>query len=421
VNRSKEAAGLLFASALLLACGDSAAPAADAGSPDRALADQRAPDSGRAGDAKTGDTGLTSLQGVFVNSQSGKDLPDHGDPSKPFKTIGYAIGRAQPPVDVHVAAGTYPEAVTLRDGVSLLGGYSASDWRDRDPRAWDDPVHRTAIITAAGIPVSGQAIGAATVIEGFYLEGGTSTQDHHSFGIYLFKGASPLIRSNKIHGGHGDTYSIGIITVSSSAPTITGNLIGGGDAPTTYALKLSETTALVANNRLSGRGGTVESYGVLVNNGSPVVVNNTIDAGDASTAYGVFLFSAATPKVINNIIVVAGKDKSYGLYEATISGDAAVLDNNDLFGCATALYHNWGGSPADIKDLTTLHALSDTSASGNVVVDPGFVSASDWHLQPSSPATVRTGGIDESSLGISTDMDGKPRTVPWSMGAYEQD
>ncbi len=30
-------------------------------------------------------------------------------------------------------------------------------------------------------------------------------------------------------------------------------------------------------------------------------------------------------------------------------------------------------------------------------------------------------GVDMTPLGIDTDMDGNPRTVPWSIGAHEQD
>ncbi len=258
-------------------------------------------------------------------------------------------------------------------------------------------------------------------MEGFYLEGGIETHDHHSHGMYIYNSATPLIRSNKIHGGFGDIYSTGITVVSEAAPTIIRNVIQGGEAPITYALRLNETTALVANNVLSALAGTEESYGVLVNNASPVIVNNTIDAGNAPDAYGFFLFSSTAPEIYNNIVIAGGTAKGYGIYESTISGDTAQVRNNDFYNCTTALYHNWGGSPTDITEIAALHAMGDTSANGNMVVDPLFVSTTDRHLQQTSPMEVREGGLDQSSLGIHTDMDGNPRTIPWSIGAYEQD
>lgn len=361
-------------------------------------------------------------EGLFVHGGSGEDQPDRGTLDAPFKTLQYAIDQAQPPTTLHVAAGTYNESITLRDQVSLLGGYSATDWADRDPLGWDDPAYRTAIIAVINIAVkAGEGVGQDTLIEGFYVEGGIQEHDHLSHGFFLFDGAALQIRRNKIHGGFGDEYSTGISTTSEAAPTIIENVILGGEAPTTYALRLGETTALVANNLLLAHAGTVESYGVAVNNAAPIIVNNTIDAGAAETAYGFFLFSAATPTILNNIVVAAGQQKSYGVFESTLASDASELRHNNFYGCATALYHDWGGAPTDITELADLHALSDTTASGNVAVDPGFSSSTDYHLLPSSPQEVREGGLDQTALGITTDMDRAPRTVPWSMGAYELD
>ena len=65
--------------------------------------------------------------------------------------------------------------------------------------------------------------------------------------------------------------------------------------------------------------------------------------------------------------------------------------------------------------------LSD-KAENNVALDPIFDPADDdWHLSDSSPVVVKEGGDDSLAGMPDTDKDGNPRTIPWSMGAYEQD
>ncbi|MCK5804943.1 MAG: right-handed parallel beta-helix repeat-containing protein, partial [Lentisphaeria bacterium] len=328
----------------------------------------------------------TPIEGLFVHASAGQDLPENGTMDLPFKSIAYAIEQATAPNIIHVAAGSYEESIELKNRVSLLGGYHAQNWSDRDNRAWDDPDHRTAILATSGIGiVVGTGVGEDTLLDGFYVEGGIETHDHHSHGMYIYDGASPVIRNNKIHGGHGDTYSSGISTFSDAAPAILRNVVLGGDAPYSYALRLGETTSLVANNLLLGQSGTEESYGVLVNNASPVIVNNTIDGGSATTAYGLFLFVVAAPEIRNNIVFADGATRGYGIYEATMTADAAEVHNNNFFACTTALYHDWGGTPTDITDIADLEALTDTNASGNKAVDPRFLSPTDRHLQESSP------------------------------------
>ena len=46
------------------------------------------------------------------------------------------------------------------------------------------------------------------------------------------------------------------------------------------------------------------------------------------------------------------------------------------------------------------------------------VMAEDWRLNASGPQNARYGGQDLSGF-FNTDKDGKTRTDPWSIGAYE--
>lgn len=64
---------------------------------------------------------------TFV-ATSGMDNAACGTMAAPCKTIQYGIDKTNAGNYVLVAGGTYPEAITLKNGVSVYGGYSAADW-----------------------------------------------------------------------------------------------------------------------------------------------------------------------------------------------------------------------------------------------------------------------------------------------------
>ena len=61
--------------------------------------------------------------------------------------------------------------------------------------------------------------------------------------------------------------------------------------------------------------------------------------------------------------------------------------------------------------------MENPTGTGNVTLDTAFA-ADGFHLTAGTHADIKGGGkeLDE----FTTDKDGNPRTVPWSMGAYEQ-
>jgi len=64
---------------------------------------------------------------TFV-ATSGTDNAACGTMAAPCKTIQYGIDKTNAGNYVLVAGGTYAEAITLKSGVSVYGGYSAADW-----------------------------------------------------------------------------------------------------------------------------------------------------------------------------------------------------------------------------------------------------------------------------------------------------
>jgi hypothetical protein len=133
----------------------------------------------------------------------------------------------------------------------------------------------------------------------------------------------------------------------------------------------------------------------------------------------------------------------YGVWEFSNTSDPGSLQNNLIIDCPTALYRDEitisRTTEAALNNPASTTQGTAASSSGNLgpttvanFAAVNFVSASDLHLTASSPVGVRTGGKDTSqstcgaagtsSCGnVTTDRDGKARTLPYSMGAYEQD
>ena len=370
--------------------------------------------------AVDGDGGAFPGTLVYVHP-SGTNAAGGGAIDKPYRSIQYAVDHAGTNASVLVASGLYPESVIMRPGVSIYGGFRADSWQDRNNRAWENPAYRTRVEASLGIGfTAGKNVGAGVVLDGFAIQGGFSPDDHHSYGVYLYDGASLTISNNLIEGGTGDTYGNGI-GIFGSAAVIDGNLIKGGKAPIVYGIRSANaSTPLIINNTILAEEAQDISYGILLNASSPRIMNNTINGGSgADEAYGIFHFGACNPKIENNLIFTTGGTARYGIFEMALNSSPASLRNNDLFDCPTALYRNFETAQHNLTDVANVNALP--GAAGNVSVDPAFVSDTDWHLQASSPAEVRQGGLDLSTEGYAHDQDDQPRTAPWSIGAFEAD
>lgn len=371
----------------------------------------------------TEDADLPTGPYLYVSSADGVDEPSAGSEEQPFLTIQYAIENASPPVSILVAAGSYEEAVVLREGVSLYGAFNASDWNDRRVLDRDSSTYASTIEALVNIAITaGMGVTSDTIVEGFVILGGYDHHDHHSYGLYLYDGASPTIRHNSIDGGTGDTYGNAIGLFGSSAQII-GNTITGGDAEIVYGIRSgNESTPLIASNVIIGETAADISYGILLNNSSPRIMNNTIDGGSGvNEAYGIFHFGSCSPVIENNIIFTSGGARRVGISEFAPFSSPESLRNNDIFDCPDALYRDYDALPHELNDIEAVNELADIESADNISIVPEFVADHDVHLQPSSPEAVREGGLDLVAEGFDIDVDGQARTAPWSIGADELD
>ncbi len=159
--------------------------------------------------------------GCYVHPSGTNLAGTTGTSDDPFQTIDYAILRAGADghAAVHVAAGVYSGPIALAEGISLYGGYSATNWNDRNNLDRNNPTYQTIITLPGGNAINAAGpITSATVVDGFTLRGRTAFVNS--------AGSSPLISNNTIEGLSGPN-AHGIINDNAS-PTIQFNIITAG-------------------------------------------------------------------------------------------------------------------------------------------------------------------------------------------------
>ena len=208
-----------------------------------------------------------------------------------------------------------------------------------------------------------------------------------------------------------------------SKAVVDSNVITGGEAEIVYGLRIgNQSSPLIINNVIVGDTATDISYGIMLNNSSPSILNNTIDGGSGGNeSYGLFHFGVCAPKVENNIIYTTGGTERLRCLRVRLELHADFAPQQRYFRLSWTRSIATSRTGQVLTTIADVNALSDTVIGENVSLDPSFVSMNDRHLQASSPAEVREGGRDLTSEGYTLDQDGQPRTVPWSIGAFEQD
>ena len=319
--------------------------------------------------------------GTFVSSQFGDDSFE-GTLGKPVKTISQGIANALiigNDVDVYVAQGTYAEAVTMEQGVSVLGGHKCAaigmcDF-ERDPEVYVSTIENT---TATGV-VAPSTVTRITTLDGFTIEGLDGANGDTS--AVRLAGGSPVISNNNIFAGDVDTgcncstAGIRILTISTTkGPLIENNRIEGGSAPLESAgIKVGSDqlgSAEVIGNRILG-GDALTSWGVTWYGSDAEVVilrNNVVDAGDCAaggSAHGIGV-GGGTFTIEKNLIntnapptCTGGNGWSSGL---TVFGSTTTVQNNVIF-----------GTPADMSAAILVQQVE--LAFGDVVINSNTMQA----------------------------------------------
>jgi parallel beta-helix repeat protein len=250
---------------------------------------------------------------VYVNQNAPGPAHNGGSWAEAFLTVQEGVDHAASDDDVWVAAGTYVQCITMKEGVALYGGFVGTEI-SRDQR---DFVTNETILDGglAGTVVSfPSAITNKTRVDGFTIRngnadiGGGISCDHASpviannviranqgadegGGIWC-DSSNAVITGNQITGNSGSTFGGGIYSYNSSL-TITGNTISENTGCGICAYRSSST---IAENTIRGN----SSSGIwCADTGSPVIIHNTILG---NTTRGGIWCSNCSASITNNVI-----------------------------------------------------------------------------------------------------------------------
>ena len=297
-----------------------------------------------------------TLTGIFV-SKTGSDS-NAGTIAAPYLTIAKAITESTDEDSIHVAAGTYAEAVVVSLRLSILGGYNANfTAREYETVADRENVTYKTVIqgpaTTGGTtsdPMSSleyrQPFKTVHIIEGLVINAPEGATGGAVAAIKFINDAQPTLKNCTITGSPNTTatYSYGI-HVTGSSPSIDNNSIKGGkSSDDTYAIMLTSSSGIntefsITNNTInsgdsgSGNPGTFEAYGIYIKqqaNNASKVSNNTISLG-TSVKYGRYLYLANCGIEVSGNTLTGGSatDGSNGItVSSSVSG--MIIKNNTL-------------------------------------------------------------------------------------------
>jgi uncharacterized repeat protein (TIGR01451 family) len=253
--------------------------------------------------------------------------------------------------------------------------------------------------------------------------------------------ASPIVQGNVIRdnnkgGCSGGIGGGGISIRGASSPQILDNEISNNSSSNGGGLSLfAAGTPTIRNNFISGNtGGAID----MVNNSDPLIVQNVISGNSDSTCGGIAWLNPG-PVLVNNTIINNDGAQGSGICANGLDASTEMINNIVIAKAGqTAVYC---GGPNDLN--STIFRFNDvlsptgtrsgggctdqTSAGGNISVDPLFINSStgDYRLQASSP--VIDAGDNSAPNLPATDIAGNNRIVDGNgdsaavidIGAYE--
>jgi hypothetical protein len=268
-------------------------------------------------------------------------------------------------------------------------------------------------------------------------------------GIACAGGSLCQVNGNaRISGGGSDSLSAltAAIECRDGCARISGNTIHAVFAPIQRGINLDRSGPWVDRNRISltGGGGT-ESTGIRTHGSWSRIENNVVEffplmAGEPmygliaevtpdgreldvhSNTFGLDYISCTVAPIVwmatglptpvssgilRNNVSFSGDctPPAVPFQEIGAGADPRIFENNDLAVAAPGapIYHDEGATL--LTSAAQVDALTDVIASGNLSVHPGFSSATDFHLAPTSPLIDR--GTATGAPRV--DFDGEPR------------
>jgi hypothetical protein len=356
------------------------------------------------------------LSHVVRVSPTGNDDNDGSTWQSAKRTVQAALIDAADGGEIWVAAGTYSNTsgFTLPPFVSMYGGFSGME-SERDER---EPTLNT---TTLSRPNAGYILTSAyghrvSVVDGFTL---APSGAFRAIGGIECKGASPIIRNNRIQNLAGDP-SHGLISGTNAAPLIVDNVVSQNimnNSGTGLLFFSSGSAPDIERNTFVGNGiAAGYASGIIgMKVSRRIVIRDNVFARNApSDGYGwLDALQVDAVEVVGNTF--ASNSGSFGSLGQTTS---ITFANNIFSGCP-------GAPPTGGTNICYFNS-GDVSGSvgqnGNIAADPMFVDPAhdNYRLKPGSPCL--NAGSFTYARPAELDLDGGPRVQDGrpDIGAYER-
>ncbi|MCE5323028.1 hypothetical protein LLG46_06910 [bacterium] len=419
----------------------------------------------------------------YVSASSGNDNNAGTSWALAKATVQAAITAASSGDQVWVKNGFYQEAITLKNGVELYGGFAGSETsvnqRPTFPREDpDDDDYNTVLDGNNSGTVIVVPSGYTSRFDGFTVQNGYNETEneaggmicrynssmtiinntfldnvgHRGGGLSIFQSASSTVVSNNTFIGNDATFGGGIFVFASilvTNNTVKDSIGGSGIYTLSYGptviwnsitgnndggVVLESSGGLLAYNWISGNiGGKGAGVRCAYTGCTATVACNAIVNNSSDDWGGGIFCETCSPKIVNNTIAYntcpywSAAFYCWNVVSVELSNNIIVYNSYGICGDSSTLTctNNDVYNPSG----TNYIGLSDqTGINGNISSDPFFVDAVnlDYHLCSNSPC-IDAGEDDEVDTGW-VDMDGGDRKVddPYvssndtvDIGAYE--
>ncbi len=389
---------------------------------------------------------------IHVNGATGDNANDGADWATAKQTVAAGLAAATSGDEVWVAAGTYAERITLKDGVALYGGFAGNE-TELSQRNW--AVNQTILDGRQGgtVVTAPQTATATTRIDGFTIRNGKAA---NGGGIYCYNSsltiANNTITGNTADGGDATNDGGGAIYCEWSSATITGNTITENNAVSAGGgIRCHYSDAIITGNTLranrAARGGGIGCFAC-----SPTVANNAVTGNTASRGGGMY-FESSSGMIADNTLTANTASSGSGGGLCCVSSNP-IIANNTLTGNfavdAGGIYCQFG-APTITNTIVAFNSsgisvessrpplrfncvygnasynylgvTDPTGKNGNISADPAFAGWEDGncHIQPDSPCV--DAGDDGVVQADWLDLDGQARIqgMHVDIGADESD
>jgi parallel beta-helix repeat protein len=356
------------------------------------------------------DTGITGEQtlpqapplpdnrpAIFVDAANGSDTRGDGSRNNPFKTITYAIQRAEAGSVIQLFPGVYSEEsgetfpIRLKAGLTLRGDESTlgEGYLITGGGTYMSPTlgrQNVALLAETGAEVRGVTLrNQGRRGYALWVESASPRILNNSFvgsihdGIFIAGAANPWVEGNRFYKNGAN----GISVLGTSQPTIVNNLF----QETGFGLTIDQRSApVVRNNRI-----LQNRTGVIVGGSSRPILRNNLIAQNLET--GLTAITTAQPDLGtatdpgNNIFEGNGQ---YDINNAT-RGLRLNANGNQLRGQVKG--------DLDLSGQTTVAALPDSAPRP---IAPGTLALPSAPSQPATPRDPRPAAETPSTLPVVT-------------------